>query len=133
MNAPLNLLKGNQNTERTPSQQPATPELEGEHLVCVNCLHRITKNESRISMNGGNEHIFTNPLGETFRLGCFRDAPGCRVFGEPTTEHTWFPGYAWAVAVCGGCGEHLGWQYTGADRFYGLIVKKLVTRQSNSE
>eukprot|EP00329_Picozoa_sp_Boothbay-MS584-11_P006758 61365_4 len=27
--------------------------------------------------------------------------------GEPETEHSWFPGYAWTIAYCRGCTSHL--------------------------
>jgi cereblon len=32
--------------------------------------------------------------------------------GRPSTEFTWFPGYAWEIAWCSRCGEHLGWRFT---------------------
>ena len=27
--------------------------------------------------------------------------------------------------VCGGCGEHLGWRFSGAAPFYGLLLDRL--------
>ena len=27
--------------------------------------------------------------------------------GEPTEEHSWFPGFAWTIVCCGRCGCHL--------------------------
>ena len=32
--------------------------------------------------------------------------------GEPSAEFSWFPGFAWTVAVCVRCRQHLGWQFT---------------------
>lgn len=26
-------------------------------------------------------------------------------------EHSWFPGYAWRLAVCPQCGAHMGWTF----------------------
>jgi hypothetical protein len=45
--------------------------------------------------------------------------------GAATEEHTWFAGCRWRVAACGGCGEHLGWAFTGVDSFFGLILARL--------
>ena len=55
------------------------------------------------------------------------DAHGLAFVSEPTTEFTWFAGYAWTVVACGRCGAHLGWRYDAVDgahpvRFYGLLV-----------
>jgi hypothetical protein len=67
-----------------------------------------------------------------FRIGCFANAPGCEVIGEPTTEHTWFSGYAWSYAVCTGCLTHLGWYFTDGRSFFGLILDRLVLRAHDS-
>jgi cereblon len=32
--------------------------------------------------------------------------------GDPSSEFSWFPGFAWTVAVCVRCRQHLGWQFT---------------------
>lgn len=100
-----------------------------ERLYCVACRHPITRQDQRISVQGGEEHIFTNPYGLTFHIVCFREAMGCHVTGVATAEHTWFPGYRWRVALCAACETHLGWLYVaGADRFHGLIVNRLTSR-----
>lgn len=98
-----------------------------ERLYCSACRYTITRKHERISVNGAHEHQFTNPQSISFRVGCYSDAPGCRHIGEATDEHTWFPGYAWRVVVCGGCQQHLGWDFHGRDtgRFFGLIVDRL--------
>ena len=82
-------------------------------------------------MAGSHAHRFTNPVGYVYEIGCFRAAPGCGHVGEFIAEHTWFAGYSWQIAVCGGCGEHLGWRYRGAEAgmFYGLITGRLVSEQ----
>ncbi|RYG61337.1 hypothetical protein EON64_18645, partial [archaeon] len=35
----------------------------------------------------------------------------CVTSGAPSLQDTWFHSYAWQVALCGGCGEHVGWRY----------------------
>ncbi|TMB09656.1 MAG: hypothetical protein E6J65_28725 [Deltaproteobacteria bacterium] len=55
----------------------------------------------------------------------FSEAPGCAEVSSPSPYWSWFPGCAWQVSVCRSCSAHLGWRFTGADRFYGLIVGRL--------
>ncbi|MBI1731367.1 MAG: hypothetical protein HYR49_01185 [Gammaproteobacteria bacterium] len=95
-------------------------------LRCRACGWLITTETARCAVGGAHEHQRTNPAGFEFRFGCFRDAPGCGRIGPASGEHTWFAGCVWRIAVCGGCGEHLGWAFSGADTFYGLILDRLV-------
>jgi hypothetical protein len=32
--------------------------------------------------------------------------------GRPSTQDSWFPGYAWTIAYCARCYSHLGWKFT---------------------
>lgn len=95
-------------------------------LRCRRCGHPVTTEQARRSVNGRHVHHLFNPAGILFEVGCFEAAPGCRFDGALTTEFTWFPGFAWRYALCGGCGSHLGWEYQGeAGGFAGLIVTEL--------
>ncbi len=98
-----------------------------ERLYCSACKYPITRKHARITVNGAHEHYFMNPHGISFRIACFTEAPGCVNIGQATEEHSWFPGYAWRVAVCESCQQHLGWGFHGPDagRFFGLIVNRL--------
>jgi len=99
----------------------------GRYLRCAACGHIVSDESQRIDMAGGHEHTRTNPRGISFHIGCFGNAPGCRQVGPSTLQHTWFPGYAWQVSVCGACGQHLGWRFRGeSGGFYGLILAHLV-------
>ncbi|MCI0733130.1 MAG: cereblon family protein [Methylococcaceae bacterium] len=107
----------------------ALSELEEsrEALKCAACGTIITYREAGIRMGGQHARWFTNPSGYSFHIGCFDTAPGCRRFGAETEEHSWFPGYAWTIALCSGCGLHLGWRFRSqADQFHGLILDRLV-------
>lgn len=98
-----------------------------KRLLCKICGHHITSHDRAIEHGGSHNHVFINPAGMVFRIGCFSRAPGCLNAGEPTGEFTWFPGYDWSFAVCAGCMSHLGWLYeSGNDSFYGLILANLV-------
>ena len=108
----------------------------GPRLLCRACGHEITRAGARTSVDGSHRHVFSNPHGHVFEIGCFSRAPGCLCKGPATTEFTWFPGHAWRIALCGGCGGLMGWRYEatsgGGNSFFGLILPHLVeedTRQ----
>jgi len=94
-------------------------------LRCHACGHVITSDAARRTAGGAHEHERTNPAGYRFRFGCYSAAPGCACIGQPEDEHTWFAGCAWRLALCGACGEHLGWCFSGADDFFALILERL--------
>jgi hypothetical protein len=99
-----------------------------KRLFCARCRHPITHQDERIRVNGGHEHTCVNPAGYTYTIGCFREAGGCSAVGEPTHAHTWFPGYAWRIALCARCEQHLGWRFqSDRDRFHGLILDRLTS------
>lgn len=95
-------------------------------IRCRACGRPITTSAERTTIQGAHEHTRFNPSGVVFRFGCFRAAPGCAVAGAPTDQDTWFSGCLWRYALCGGCGEHLGWSFEGASTFFGLVLEKLV-------
>jgi hypothetical protein len=86
-------------------------------------------------------HVFVNPAGHSFRIFTARAVlPGAvQVHGPPTLAHTWFAGFAWEIAECAACGEHLGWRYSrpnggggggggGGGAFWGLRVESVSMR-----
>jgi len=97
----------------------------GRRLLCAGCRAPITDQAEAIEVAGAHHHRQTNPAGLTFDLACFARAPGCAETGPATAEHSWFPGYRWRIAVCRGCGGHLGWGFRGPDHFFGLIRPRL--------
>ncbi len=103
----------------------------GTILLCAACRHLVTRKEFITEISGKTSHSGINPHGFTFSFRTFIDAPGCRESGEPTTEHTWFAGYAWQMASCRECREHLGWRFsnTATGMFYGLIDDRLIEDQ----
>ena len=121
--------------------EPAHPKVRGaarEHalnrsdrgILCAACRYRVTADGHRIAVSGGHDHRCVNPHGIQFHIGCFRQAPGCVTLGEPTTEFTWFPGFAWSQALCKGCSQHLGWRFESAEAsvFFGLVLDRLIVR-----
>jgi len=80
-----------------------------------------------MEMAGAHQHVLTNPAGVSFTVVVYRHAR-CEVTGLPSTECSWFNGYAWQLALCAQCGNHVGWYYSQAQfpDFYGLIASRLI-------
>ena len=121
---------------RTPGASPSDRSHEESEVReksdpvvrCRFCRHQIARAEDRIPVDGQWAHTFANPHGIVFQIVCFRQAAGCADIGAYTTEFTWFSGYAWRVAMCRACANHLGWRFHSLtdDDFYGLIVDHLI-------
>jgi cereblon len=73
----------------------------------------------------GSAQTFLNPHGFVHEVVTVRWAENLEVAGSPTTEFTWYPGYAWQTAWCAACGAHAGWSFAAVGesdpaRFWGL-------------
>lgn len=87
-------------------------------LRCRACGHKL----AQAAAPGG---AFVNPFGQVHDLLVTPRAPGAEPIGPVTTAATWFDGYGWQHALCGACGEHVGWCYLATsdqqpDLFFGL-------------
>jgi hypothetical protein len=101
-------------------------EDEKDKILCKVCQHPITSFKNKIDVNGQHRHIFSNPVGISYEVGCFSSANGCVNKGNPTFDFTWFNGFAWRFALCSNCLSLLGWFYQSeSDSFYGLILEHL--------
>jgi hypothetical protein len=98
-------------------------------LLCARCWAPIAPDAARVAVQGQHQHVFSNPYGYLYEIGCFSVAPGCDVDPDETTRWSWFPGFAWAVASCATCQQHLGWRFRGAATFFGLILERLAPGQ----
>lgn len=94
--------------------------------LCAWCLNHVARERDRFNYEGRDEFVFTNPEGIRFEIITFSETIGCRETGEATLEHTWFGGHAWSFCHCDRCGQHLGWYYSGAQEFVGLIKERIV-------
>jgi len=112
-------------------QDEDTPEQKREEetsILCKFCGSVITRRDAACKKNGRHDHVFFNPAGIAFEISCFKNAPGCVVQGEPTTNFSWFSGYRWQYALCATCLTHLGWRFSSShDAFFGLITGRLLS------
>ena len=108
--------------EKSETERDATSR-DDDALRCAVCEHRITSASYRVERSGAHEHTFVNPGGFVHTIGCFIAAPGCIHIGDPHSAFTWFPGFAWQIALCARCRTHLGWVFRCTpDQFHGLIL-----------
>ncbi len=97
-----------------------------KYILCAQCKFIVTSIEEQTKVSGQFKHSFKNPAGIIYTIGCYGSAKGGMIHGEPTNEHTWFPGYAWSYVLCINCSAHLGWYFqSGEHSFFGLILNNL--------
>ncbi len=117
-----------QKREHRVDQKVGNAPDEERRLFCAACRNPITSQDDRISVQGGQEHTFTNPHGYMFRIGCFGHTHGCAHAGDPTSAWSWFRGYTWRLALCANCNTHVGWLFRAPEeQFYGLILNRLTS------
>lgn len=121
-------LKGEsaENPEEPAARSDDVAPQKRKPLRCRDCGVVVTYDDARIAVAGEHEHMRVNPAAFVYRFGCFKDAEGCAVSGDPTEAHTWFEGCRWQYAHCRGCRSHLGWFFTGAEAFFGLLLDRVV-------
>ena len=98
--------------------RPEATDDTDDWLRCRACGHRLAP----AGESGG---AFVNPFGYVHDLLLAPRAPGAEAIGEVTTAASWFDGYGWQHALCGGCHAHVGWCYLACgdqqpDLFFGL-------------
>lgn len=106
--------------------EAATTQADEGWLCCRACGHRLARVADRFAVPGHPAIAsFVNPGGFVHEVLTLRDAPGCIRAGERVRADSWFPGYTWRFALCGGCTGFVGWFYealgaTAPARFWGL-------------
>jgi len=81
---------------------------------------------------------YVNPGGYVHQTITLRKTTGLTLEGNPCTEHSWFPGYAWTIAGCRRCGTHMGWRFTAVKKetspafFWGISRTKIAFKSSKN-
>lgn len=92
------------------------------------CTMALPANVPRQRMPDGVGEVVVNPAGYAFRLialtGPLLNVSSERS-GRPTTESTWFPGFAWSLAYCGWCNAHCGWRFDWVGDGSALVSRSL--------
>ncbi|XP_052285808.1 protein cereblon-like isoform X3 [Dreissena polymorpha] len=102
-------------------------------FCCQHCNKDITGMSSIFSMSvSGPLSAYVNPGGHVHETVTVHEAHNLSLQGRPSTEHSWFPGYAWTIAQCRHCYSHMGWKFTATRKelqprkFWGLCRSSLV-------
>ncbi|ARU57903.1 MAG: cereblon family protein [Pseudomonadales bacterium] len=111
-----------------PETNAAESEKREPAVRCAHCNATITSEKYKTLIDGEFAHFQCNPTGNSFYFGCYSKAEGCQIIGQPSTEFSWFTGFAWRIALCNQCKSHLGWyfQQTATESFYGLILSQII-------
>jgi hypothetical protein len=133
MTTPHSCLRDDESPKTTPQKRPRDETVTtgaDRWLCCRSCATRIAP-LAAVLPEGEDPLVFANPEGRVFELLLLGNARALQLVGNATQEFTWFQGYAWRVALCAGCGIHLGWRFeTAAERsppvFFGLLRRELV-------
>uniref|UniRef100_A0A8C9EZN7 Protein cereblon n=1 Tax=Pavo cristatus TaxID=9049 RepID=A0A8C9EZN7_PAVCR len=110
-------------------------------LCCKQCQDTeiTTKNEIFSLSLCGPMAAYVNPHGYIHETLTVYKACNLNLSGRPSTEHSWFPGYAWTIAQCRICGSHMGWKFTATkkdmspQKFWGLTRSALLPRIPEAE
>lgn len=105
------------------------------YFLCKRCRTRLAIYNDIFPMAKGNVNAnYCNPAGyihETLTVHKTLDQ-AVRLVDRPSTEFSWFPGYAWQIAVCNKCSSHIGWKFLAVNRnlrprtFFGLSCKYMM-------
>lgn len=112
-----------------PQGADAPDSLGDDALRCPSCGTPWAARDDVFPMTPeGAEHVELNPHGWFHDFVTVLRAHNLALEGDPTTEHTWFPGYAWTIAWCRGCGAHAGWRFDAVaaaspPTFWGLKIR----------
>ncbi|ESO12237.1 hypothetical protein HELRODRAFT_63317 [Helobdella robusta] len=82
---------------------------------------------------------YVNPGGHVHETLTVYHANNLSTVGRPSTESSWFPGYAWTIAQCSSCRKHMGWKFTldkkdpyvNPQKFWGLCRTSLIPNLRN--
>ncbi|CAK9273654.1 unnamed protein product [Sphagnum jensenii] len=83
-----------------------------DQLRCKCCSAIIARRSDMLVMSSdGPISAYVNTHGYVHETLTLARARGLILAGQPQTANSWFPGYAWILAECTACAEHMGWRF----------------------
>ncbi|KAF0927317.1 hypothetical protein E2562_031508 [Oryza meyeriana var. granulata] len=81
-------------------------------IKCRCCKSLIAKRSDMVVMStDGPLGAYVNPDGFVHETITVSRAAGLALDGNPSTVHSWFPGYSWTIASCADCASNIGWLF----------------------
>jgi len=117
-----------------PNADDAAKSNESKSILCKICTTEISSSDWVISMGPkGTTQAFANPAGHLREILTLSQAWQLHLDENVTSDFTWYAGYAWRIAYCGNCAQHLGWRFEAIgdqslQLFYGLLTKAIVQK-----
>lgn len=109
-------------------------------LRCKNCRTHIGNKSDVFSMSlDGPMAAYVNPGGYVHETLTLYKAQNLNLLGRPSTENSWFPGFAWTILQCRSCAHHMGWKFTAVkkkykpQKFWGLTRSALQSSLQDNE
>lgn len=88
-------------------------------IKCNRCDRTLSTAENMLNMSTeGTLGSYANAYGyihETVTVKRMERTSVILDNSPPSTEQSWFPGYAWTIMYCAGCFGHIGWKYNAVD------------------
>lgn len=101
-------------------------------LACRSCQTKLADQQDIFSLSSeGPQGAFINAGGHLHETLTLYRADNLNLVGSPSTEYSWFPGYAWTIIECSSCLHHIGWRFTATkptmrpSSFYGFSRKSI--------
>ncbi|KAG0596148.1 hypothetical protein M758_UG228700 [Ceratodon purpureus] len=108
-----------------------------DQLRCKSCLDIKARRSDMLVMSAdGPISAYVNAHGYVHETLTLQRASRLVLAGQPQTANSWFPGYAWVLAECSACTEHMGWRFTAVAKetrpkaFWGIRRSQLADNSS---
>lgn len=81
-------------------------------IRCRNCLTLIARRSDMVVMSSdGHVGAYVKPYDCAQEMITVYNATGLAFLGNPSKDHSWFPGYTWTIASCAACESNIGWLF----------------------
>lgn len=121
---------GQRSADEAPSDSRASEDPSPKRYTCAACRTPVAHIGDEIEADGRVRHTRANPHGYVHTFVTVARCENVVTMTPPSTDFSWFDGYAWRVLACARCGTHLGWRFesvAGAmpPEFFGLLLNRI--------
>uniref|UniRef100_A0ACD5W3E1 Uncharacterized protein n=1 Tax=Avena sativa TaxID=4498 RepID=A0ACD5W3E1_AVESA len=86
-------------------------------IRCKNCLALIARRSDKVVMSSDDPvGAYVKPYDSAQEVIAVHNASGLALHGNPSKDHSWFPGYTWTIALCAACESNIGWLFRADKR-----------------